>query len=150
MVKLPNIKELVLAVTKQQVQIVNTAEKKEYIILQQRAHSEHDCIENVFLTHTVVKEKDAEGKEAALDKFQLHYFEKIFDTKEKKLKRCTYNTFDLTDDFIFMLKNCGLVIPSEKTKLQQKIEKFKSVTKVKIETTESLSSDLQDAIKVEE
>jgi len=41
-----------------------------------------------------------------------------------------------------MLKNCGLVIPSEKTKLQQKIEKFKSVTKVKVEGTESLSSEL--------
>ena len=146
-VKLPDFKNAVLAISKQQVHVVNTAEKKEFLILQQRAQSEHDCIENAFLTHIKVKETNVEGEK---DKFQLHYFEKLFDTKEKKLKRCTYNTFDLTDDFIFMLKNCGIVIPSEKTKLQQKIEKFKSQNKVKIESTDGLSSEIQTAIREEE
>lgn len=54
----------------------------------------------------------------------LHYFEKFFDNTNR-LKRATYNVFDLTEDFIYMLRRCGLVIPNVKTKLINRISKFK-------------------------
>jgi hypothetical protein len=55
----------------------------------------------------------------------LHYFEKFFDYR-KKLKGCTYNMFDLTEDFINMITTCGEILPSEKNQLVATIKKYKT------------------------
>ena len=59
-----------------------------------------------------------------MSRVTLHYFEKFYDERHR-LKSATYNYFDLTEDFLFMLKQCGLVIPSEKTKLVTRPKKLK-------------------------
>jgi hypothetical protein len=78
-----------------------------------------------------------------MQKITLHYFEKFFEPgmQQPKLRRCTYNTFDLTEDFLNMLEKCGLVIPSEKTKLTRKIKKFKDNAVKKDEHVSILSDE---------
>jgi len=112
--------------------------KKEFLIVQQRATSEHDCIAHAFLTHEHLEtskeiearkkmeeeekqerkhEKEGQEKkeiikpkctdkasceEHPLFALKLHYFERFFDAQHR-LKACTYNTFDLTGDFLNMI-----------------------------------------------
>lgn len=143
----PEYKKIFLAVSKQAISVVyaeDTGKKlsmgKEFIVVSQRAHNEFDCIENVFVTYTCKEKSDdkfgtkakqeeeeskgGKDKEYEINKVSLHYFEKFFDSTHR-LKRATYNVFDLTEDFLYMLKQCGLVIPSVKTKLINRISKFK-------------------------
>lgn len=120
-----------LAIWSQHISIVNTAEKKDYVIVQQRAHSEHDRIAHAFLTH---KHRDGNAcnsencSKKELVALTLHYFERFYDA-DFRLKNATYNTFDLTEDFLSMIRDCGLVIPSEKTLLTREIKKFKQKKK---------------------
>lgn len=64
--------------------------------------------------------------EPELERITLHYFEKFYDYR-KKLKRCTYNTFDLTQDFLQMLARCDQIIPSDKTELIKDLKKIKEL-----------------------
>ena len=58
-----------------------------------------------------------------MSKITLHYFEKFFDFR-KKLRRATYNVFDLTEDFIKLITECGEVLPSDKTHIVRRIKKL--------------------------
>lgn len=144
----PEMKKIFFAVSKRAISVVYAEDQhkkstvgKEFVVVEQRAHNEFDCIENVFVTYTCQK-KQKESKVASkeseeeskgpteqintenfknegeedyeINKVTLHYFEKFFDSNNC-LKRATYNVFDLTEDFIYMLRQCGLVIPSVKT-----------------------------------
>lgn len=66
----------------------------EYDLVKQRANCQNDSIEDLFLTY----ERDDKDT-SKINKITLHYFEKFFDYR-KKLKGCTYNTFELTEDFL--------------------------------------------------
>lgn len=88
--------------------MVNKVTGKEYQLVKQRAHCENDCLEDLFLTY----ERTEDAKQ--IKKITLHYFEKYFDYR-KKLQSCTYNMFELTEDFISMITTCGEILPSEKT-----------------------------------
>ena len=76
-------------------------------MIKQRSRCEHDCLDDVFITYE-------SNQESKVSKITLNYFEKFFDFK-KKLRRATYNVFDLTDDFIKLIEECGEVLPSDKT-----------------------------------
>jgi len=54
---------------------------------------------------TKISEKSLEDA-TKIRKITLHYFEKFFDYR-KKLKGCSYNTFELTEDFLSMIQTCG-------------------------------------------
>lgn len=102
--------------------------------MKQRANCQNDCIEDLFLTYeregasnavpegkketkadsnavpdgtkeTMISEKSLEDANK-IRKITLHYFEKFFDYR-KKLKGCSYNTFELTEDFLSMIQTCG-------------------------------------------
>ena len=62
--------------------------------MKQRSSCQNDSLEDLFLTY----ERDDKDM-SKIRKITLHYFEKFFDYR-KKLKGCTYNTFELTEDFI--------------------------------------------------
>ena len=88
--------------------------------MKQRANCQNDSIEDLFLTYeregasNVVSDgtKETKTSEKSLEdatkirKITLHYFEKFFDYR-KKLKGCSYNTFELTEDFLSMIQTCG-------------------------------------------
>jgi len=102
----------------------------EYDLVKQRANCQNDAIEDLFLTYQRSKDKPTEIK-----KITLHYFEKFFDYR-KKLKGCTYNVFELTEDFMHMIKTCREILPNEKTKLVKTIHRYKQESK--------RTEDLQD------
>jgi hypothetical protein len=57
---------ILLAISKQHVSLVNIKsedKKKEFLIVQQRALSEHDCIAHAFITHEHEEKDMIEGKE---------------------------------------------------------------------------------------
>jgi uncharacterized membrane protein YqiK len=85
-------------------------------LIKQRSRCEHDCLDDVFITYE-------SNQESKVSKITLHYFEKFFDFK-KKLRRATYNVFDLTDDFIKLIEECGEVLPSDKTHIVKRIKKL--------------------------
>ena len=85
-------------------------------MIKQRSRCEHDCLDDVFITYE-------SNQESKVSKITLHYFEKFFDFK-KKLRRATYNVFDLTDDFIKLIEECGEVLPSDKTHIVRRIKKL--------------------------
>jgi hypothetical protein len=92
----------------------------EYPLVKQRAHCENDCLEDLLLTY----ERDEKNIDS-VKKITLHYFEKFFDYR-KKLKGCTYNVFELTEDFLKMISTCGEILPNEKTQLVQTISGYKN------------------------
>jgi len=96
--------------------LVNKLTGKEFILIKQRSRCEHDCLDDVFITYE-------SNQESKVSKITLHYFEKFFDFK-KKLRRATYNVFDLTDDFIKLIEECGEVLPSDKTHIVRRIKKL--------------------------
>jgi hypothetical protein len=96
--------------------LVNKLTGKEFILIKQRSRCEHDCLDDVFITYE-------SNQESKVSKITLHYFEKFFDFK-KKLRRATYNVFDLTDDFIKLIEECGEVLPSDKTHIVKRIKKL--------------------------
>ena len=58
-----------------------------------------------------------------MSKVTLHYFEKFFDFR-KKLKRATYDVFELTEDFIKTVQEIGEVLPSDKARIVRRIKKL--------------------------
>jgi hypothetical protein len=113
-VKAPDLisDKFLFAVTQQTISIVNKQDGREFIIVKQRAHGEHDCLDGLFITY--------EANESHVKKMTLHYFEKFFDFR-KKLRRATFDEFELTEDFLKMLDSCGEVIPNDKIELIQRI-----------------------------
>jgi hypothetical protein len=107
------------AVEHDKILLVNTKTGKEYLLVKQRVLCNKDCLEDLFITFERSAEKVTEIK-----KISLHYFEKYYDYR-KKPRRCTYNVFELTDDFIHMITTCGEILPSEKTKLVNTISGYK-------------------------
>lgn len=73
-------------------------------------------MDDVFITYE-------SNQDSKVSKITLHYFEKFFDF-QKKLRRATYNVFDLTDDFIKLIEECGEVLPSDKTHIVKRIKKL--------------------------
>lgn len=121
------IKDMLFAVSKTSISLVNLAESKEYVLVKQRVQSEHDCISNAFVTFQSLA-APTDSVEKKVVKVTLHYFEKVFFATQE-LKRCTYNTFDLADDFLAMINACGLIIPSKKTKLVSQLRQIKEASK---------------------
>lgn len=59
--------------------------------MQQKAYTDFDSLENLFITF--------EKKEKRIT---LHYFEKLYDYYHR-LTRSSYNIFELSEDFLSML-----------------------------------------------
>lgn len=111
------------AVENNKISLVNIKSGKEYLLVKQRVLCNRDCLEDLFLTYERNDESVTEIK-----KISLHYFEKYFDYR-KKPRRCTYNVFELTDDFIHMITTCGEILPNEKTQLVNTIKTYKDDAK---------------------
>jgi len=141
-IKLPaELDGFCFAATQHEISVVNLKDGHEYELVKQRFKTELDCLEGVFVTH-----KNERNQLATLT---IHYFEKFFDDR-KKLKACTYNTFELTEDFINMLTSCGHVIPGDRSKLVKKIKKFKSEMSVaEPEDSRVLDADIRLGISLE-
>lgn len=107
--------KFLFAATQQTISIVNKRDSTEFVLVKQRAHSEHDCLDGLFITYEMNGE--------VVEKISIHYFEKFFDYR-KKLKEATYDVFELTEDFLKMLNACGEVIPSDKMQLVKRIAKL--------------------------
>ena len=93
--------------------LVNKNASQEYLIIKQRAQCKEDCITEAFITYLIDEHKPPEHR---LTKMTLHYFESFFDL-QGMLVNSTYNIFDMTDDFLSMVKTCTEIIPNEKVKL---------------------------------
>jgi len=50
-VKAPMSDKFVFAITQQTISIVNKQDGREFVIVKQRAHSEHDCLDGLFITY---------------------------------------------------------------------------------------------------
>lgn len=107
------------AVEHDKISMVNTKTGKEYLLVKQRVLCNRDCLEDLFITF----DRSADSV-TSIKKISLHYFEKYYDYR-KKPRRCTYNVFELTDDFIHMITTCGEILPSEKTQLVNTISTYK-------------------------
>lgn len=145
--------DFLFAIEQQAITVVNKKTGGEYALVKQRAHCENDCIDDVFLTfeRDITKEsitKDGGEKlklnQTPLKKITLHYFEKFFDYRKKvKPGGCTYNVFELTEDFLNMLTTCGEILPSEKTSLVSTIAGYKQPDKDEERlTVESIQAEL--------
>lgn len=87
------------------------------MIIQQRTTCEHDCLDDIFITFKTCE------KGTTISKITLHYFEKFFDF-QKKLRRATYDVFDLTEDFIKTIEEVGEVLPSDKAHIVRRVKKL--------------------------
>ena len=108
--------------------------------------NENDCLSDPFITHNIPYSKDVleqekenrkiyssedskkkrdrlknekritDDKESENLRITLHYFENNFDSHGNHIVS-TYNTFEMTKDFLQMITNCGEIIPNVKVEL---------------------------------
>jgi len=72
-IKVPaQLGKFVFALSKQKIAIVNTLTGMEFTLVKQKAHCEHDCFDDLTITHRT----DENGNVCQLT---LYYFEKFFD-----------------------------------------------------------------------